>query len=63
MVTNGVRAERLVDYIGEYFGHLDSILCLVRRDEVDSMSNTVLAGESLAGQFPMDFWRLEHFLE
>ena len=29
VVTNGVRVERLVNDIGECFGHLDSILCLV----------------------------------
>lgn len=39
MVTNGVRVERLVNDIRECFDYLDSILCLVSRDEVDSMIN------------------------
>lgn len=38
MVMNG-GVERLVNDIGKCFGHLDSILCPVSRDEVDSMTN------------------------
>ena len=39
VVMNGVRMERLVDDIGECFGHLDSTLCLVSGNKVDSMVN------------------------
>ena len=39
MVTNDIRMERLVNDIGECFGHLDSTLCLVSSNKVDSMVN------------------------
>jgi len=31
--------EWLIDDVGESFGHLDSIFCLVRRDKMDSMAD------------------------
>ena len=39
VLADSVWVERLVDDIGEGFGHLDSIFCFGSRDEVDGMAN------------------------
>jgi hypothetical protein len=39
VLADCIGVERLVDDIGEYLGHLDSIVCLPSRDEMDSMVN------------------------
>jgi hypothetical protein len=39
VLADCIGVERLVDDIGECLGHLDSILCLVSEDEMDSMVN------------------------
>ena len=38
-MTNYIRMEGLVGDSWESFGDLDSILCLITRDKVDSMVN------------------------
>ena len=39
VVANGIRVEKLVDDVGKLLGHLNSILCFMSRDEINSMMN------------------------
>ena len=43
--TNCARGERLIDNVGEGFGNLNSIFCLLTKEEMDGMVN--IGGEKL----------------